>query len=102
ITQSDFRALLALSGEWVAVRGDQSFSEVISQGKAFFYDGRDHARYFIKDLVAIAENRIGGHPTTLACIRGMAQGFAYRIPVQEGEWVDETYFQEAEEWTAIA
>lgn len=102
ITQSDFRALLALSGDWVAIRGNQSFSEAVSQGKAFFYDGRAHARYFIKDLAALAENRIGSHPGTLHCIRGMVQGFLYNVPVQEGEWVEETHFQELEEWTAIA
>ncbi len=102
ITQSDFRALLALSEEWVAVRGNQSFSEALSQGKAFFYDGREHARYLIKDLVAVAENRISSHPTTLSCIRAIAQGFLYNLPVQEEEWVDETFFQPIEEWTSIA
>lgn len=102
ISQSDFRALLALSGDWVAVRGDQSFSETVSQNKAFFYDGREHARYFIKDLVALAENRIRGFKGTLECIRGIAQGFVYNLPVQEEEMVDETFFQELEEWTSIA
>lgn len=102
ITPGDFRALLALSGDWVAVRGNQSFSEAVSQGKAFFYDGREHARYFIKDLAALAENRIGNYPGTLQCIRGMTQGFVYNLPVEENEWVEETYFQDLEEWTAIA
>lgn len=102
ITQSDFRALLFLSGDWVAVRGDQSFSEAVSQNKPFFYDGREHARYFIKDLGALAENRIGAHKGTLDCIRGMGQGFLYNLPAETEEWVEETYFQELEEWTAIA
>jgi hypothetical protein len=102
ITSSDFRALLALSGEWVAVRGNQSFSEAISQGKTFFYDGREHARYFIKDLAALAENRIGGYHGALNCIRGMAQGFVYNLPVDEADWVEETFFQDLEEWTSIA
>jgi hypothetical protein len=102
ITQSDFRALLALSGDWVAIRGNQSFSEAISQGKAFFYDGREHARYFIKDLAALAENRIGAYHGTLSCVRGMAQGFVYNLPVEEADWVEETFFQDLEEWTSIA
>ncbi|MBU6446652.1 MAG: hypothetical protein KGQ49_04570, partial [Verrucomicrobia bacterium] len=92
LSQSDFRALLALSGDWVAVRGNQSFSEAVSQGKAFFYDGRAHAQSFIKDLAAIAENRIGGYPGTLQCIRGMAQGFLYNVSAQDDTWVDENYF----------
>jgi hypothetical protein len=102
ISQSDFRALLSLSGDWVAVRGNQSFSEVISQGKPFFFDGREHARYFLKDLVALAENRIGGYPGALACFRGMHQGFLYNLPPEKGEWVEETHFQELEEWTSVA
>lgn len=102
ISQNDFRALLSLSGNWVGVRGNQSFSEAISQGKAFFYDGREHSRYFIKDLQAMAENRIGGYPGALECIRGIANGFVYNLPVQEEDWVDETFFQTIEEWTVIA
>lgn len=102
ITQSDFRALLALSGEWVAIRGNQSFSEAVSQGKTFFYDGREHARFFLKDLAALAENRIADHPGTLNCIRGINQGFVYNLPVEEAEWVEETFFQELEDWTSIA
>ncbi len=102
ISQSDFRVLLALSGEWVAVRGNQSFSEAVSQGKAFFYDGREHARFFLKDLAALAENRIADHQGTLNCIRGIAQGFVYNLPVEEADWVEETFFQELEDWTSIA
>lgn len=102
ISQNDFEALLTLSGEPVAVRGNQSFSEAVSQGKAFFYDGRAHARYFFKDLVAIAENRIKSHPTTLACIRAMYQGFVHQLPLQTEGFVDETFFQPLEEWSEIA
>jgi hypothetical protein len=102
ISLSDFRALLALSEGWVAVRGNQSFSEVVSQGKPFFYDGRGHSCYFMKDLAALAENRIADFPAALTCLRGMNQAFHYNLPVQEGEWVDETYFQDCEEWTSVA
>jgi hypothetical protein len=102
ISQSDFRALLSLSGDWVAVRGNQSFSEAISQGKAFFYDGRNHARYFMKDLCALAENRIPEYKTTLCCIRGMHQGFLHNLAPPEGDFVEETFFQSLEDWSKIA
>ena len=102
ITQSDFRALLAFSGDWVAVRGNQSFSEAVSQGKAFFYDGREHARFFLKDLAALANNRLSNYPGALHCINGIAQGFLYNVPVEEGAWVEETFFQDVEDWTTIA
>lgn len=102
LSPKDFRHLLALSGDWVGVRGDQSFSEAVSQGKAFFYDGREHSRYFMKDLLGLAENRLQAFPSTLECIRGMCQGFVYNLPVQESKWVDEVHFQELDEWPSIA
>ena len=61
LSPADFHLLIQLSGEWIAVRGNQSFSEAVSANKAFFFDGRDHVRYFLKDLLALAENRIGSH-----------------------------------------
>jgi hypothetical protein len=99
LTPSDLQALFTLSGDFAAV-SDLSLVEAISMGKPFFYDGSAHS--LLKDLVALAENRIGDCPQALACIRGMKQSVLYRLPVQEGEWVDETFFQEREEWTAIA
>lgn len=101
LSQSDFRALLSLSGEWAAVRDSQTFSEALSQGKAFFYDGREPARHLIKDLAAIASNRIS-HPTALACIQGMSQTLLHNLPAQTGEWVDELFFQPVRERTEIA
>jgi hypothetical protein len=94
--------LLHLSSDFVAVRGDQSFSEAVSEGKAFFYDAREHACYFVKDLVALSSNRLHEFEGTLACIRGMGQAFLYNVRFQISEWVDESYFQEMEEWTSIA
>ncbi len=102
LSQKDFRALLSLSGEFAAVRGDQSFSESVSQNKVFFYDGRDHKRYLIKDLLALAENRIHPHRGALTLFRGIGKTFLHNLPDPEGEWVDETAFQEKEEWLSIA
>lgn len=102
ISQRDFRTLVSLSGEFVGVRGDQSFSEAVSCNRVFFYDGREHVRYFMKDLAALAENRIAAHRTALACMRGMGKTLLHNLPPQEGDWVDETVFQEKEEWLEIA
>jgi len=102
LSQDDFRKLLFLSGEFVAVRGDQSFSEAVSANKVFFYDGREHARYFVKDLVALAENRISSHRGALAVFRAMGKTFLHHLPDSEGEWVDETHFQEKGDWVQIA
>ncbi|MES2273333.1 MAG: hypothetical protein V4487_04000 [Chlamydiota bacterium] len=102
ISNADFRRLISLSGDFVGVRGNQSFSEAISAGKAFFYDGREHARYLIKDLLALAENRIASHPGTLACFRSIGKVFLHNLPSQGEDWVDETFFQEKEPWPELA
>jgi hypothetical protein len=104
LSQADMRRLLSLSDDWVAVRGNQSLSEAISAGKAFFYDGRDHARYFVKDLAALAENRLSGHPRAVIAFRQMYQAFLWNLPEDLAEWVDESYFQRQEKppWPDIA
>lgn len=102
LTDADFRLLICLSEEWVGVSGDRSFSEAVSANKVFFYDGQIGARYFIKDLIAIAENRLSMHPNTLKCFRCMGKALLHNLPSEEGEWVDEVYFQEKEAWLEIA
>jgi hypothetical protein len=102
ISDADFRLLVRLSGEFVGVRGDQSFSEVVSANRAFFYDGALHARYFVKDLLALAENRLAPHRSALTIFRGMGKAYLHILPDDENEWVDETHFQEKEPWVMIA
>lgn len=102
LSDKDFRKLMVLSEEFVAVRGDQSFSEATSANRLFFYDGARHARYFVKDLLALAENKLNHNPLALSVFRAMNQTFAYNIPEEQSEWVEETYFQEKEPWENIA
>lgn len=102
LAKEDFRALVLLSGEFIAVRGNQSFSEAVSANKVFFYDGKEHVRYLIKDLLGLSENRIAAHRNALTVFRGMGKAFLHNLPEEEGEWVEETHFQEKEEWTQIA
>jgi hypothetical protein len=104
LSLSDMRRIVSLSDDWVAVRGNQSLSEAISAKKAFFYDGRDHARYLIKDLSALAENRLSGHRGALHAFRMMNQAFLWNLPQDPSEWVDESHFQREEKfsWLDIA
>lgn len=102
LSDLDFRKLMILSEEFVAVRGDQSFSEAISANRIFFYDGARHARYFMKDLLALAENKLCHNLSSLSVFRAMNQAFAYNIPDETSEWVEETYFQQKEPWENIA
>ena len=94
LSVADMRRIVFLSDEWVAVRGNQSLSEAISAKKAFFYDGRDHARYLVKDLLALAENHLSGHRGALHAFRMMGQAFLWNLPDDLSDWVEESFFQE--------
>lgn len=102
LSDADFRNLIRLSEEFVAVRGDQSFSEAVSANRIFFYDGAPHARYFMKDLIALAENRLNLNKAALAIFRCMNQAYMYNRADSDSEWVEETYFQEKQPWQEIA
>jgi hypothetical protein len=101
---SDMQKLIGLSGDWVGVRGNQSLSEVISSGKPFFYDGRAHSRYLMKDLLALAENRLSIYKTAVHAFRMIGQAFLWNLPEDLELWVDETHFQQEHklDWFRIA
>lgn len=102
LSQADFKMILRLSGEFAAIRDDWGFSEAVSENKGFFYDGKASSRYFMKDLSALAENRIRSHRNTLEIFRGMHQTFLHYVPKEDGQWVEETHFQEKMPWQEIA
>ena len=102
LSDGDFRLLVHLSEEFIGIRGDQSFSEAVSVNRVFFYDGAPHARYFIKDLLALAENRLSDNKSAISLFRAMGKAFLYNTSDEPSEWVEETYFQEKEPWLEIA
>lgn len=98
LSPADTRALLKKCAPFAGVRGNQSLSEAISEGKMFFYDGRAHSRFFVKDLHALAENRLRSFPGTLRCLRAMRKLFIDQLPLSiDEQWVDEIYFEKEEE-----
>ncbi len=102
LSDEDFSTLMRLSEEFVAVRGDQSFSEAVSANRMFFYDGAPHARYFVKDLLALAENRLRANKEALTLFRCMERAFSYNSTESQDEWVEETHFQAKEPWEETA
>jgi hypothetical protein len=94
LTSSDFQQLIGLSEEFVACRGDQSLSEVVSNNKCFFYDPRDHSRYFLKDLIALAQNRIAEYASSVDVLRLFAKVLEHNLPEETGDWVDEISIQQ--------
>jgi len=89
LSSSDFQRLIAYSEDFVACRGDQSLSEVVSHHKCFFYDPRDHSRFFLKDLIALAQNRIAQYPSSIAVLRLFAKILEHNLLQDTADWVDE-------------
>ncbi|HSX37975.1 MAG TPA: hypothetical protein VLE95_04000 [Chlamydiales bacterium] len=104
ISPQDFHLLIHLSDGWVAVRGNQSFSEALSTEKPFFFDVREHSRNFFKDVLALAENRIQAYESTIEVLKETGKIFLQKGGLGDaGQWVDETYFQmNSEPWKEIA
>lgn len=102
LSPADFHTLLYLSDDFVAIRGDQSLSEAISIGKPFFFDPRDHSRYFIKDLLALGENRLKSYPGTLQVLRAFQDLLLHNLSLNDQEWVDELAFREKRPLLQIA
>jgi hypothetical protein len=93
LSSNDFQRLVAFSENFVGCRGDQSLSEAVSINKCFFFDPLAHSRYFVKDLIALAENRIASHPSALGILRLFAKLLEHHLPKEEGEWLDEFSIQ---------
>ncbi len=102
LSRFDFQRLLSLSKPFVAVSSTQALSAMIAMGKPFFLDACSGKLQFVKDLLALAENRIRAFPATLECLRAIHASALYQWPPQDGQWVDETFFQERLEWSSIA
>lgn len=94
MSSSDFQRCLAFSEEFVACQSDQSLSEAVSINKCFFYDSCDNNRYFLKDLIALAQNRIPQHPSSIEVLRLFSKVFEHHLPQEASDWVDEIFIQD--------
>lgn len=94
LSKRDFHYLLRKSSGLVAVRGNQSLSEALSLGKPFFYDGPEHVRFFLRDLVSLARQYLEDYPATQSFIDLMWQVHRYSLSPQEGDWVEGWFFEE--------
>lgn len=92
LSLNDFRSLLFLSEDFVALSEDFFFSEAISQQKPFFYDGEKKS--LIKDLLAFAQSCAKNLPKALSFIRKIEEGYALIQEKREKPWVDEDFFKE--------
>lgn len=68
-SQETFLKLFAETDQLVGCTGDGSISEALSLGKTFFYDPPLHKRNFLKDLIALAEERLQNYPETILFLK---------------------------------
>jgi hypothetical protein len=94
LSHLDVQRLIAFSEDFTGISDEDSFSEAVSANKGFFFDPSNQNRYLIKDLIALAENRIAPHRSTLGILRLYMKVFEHHLPSpEEGEWVDEIAIQ---------
>jgi hypothetical protein len=92
LSHEEFESLLLFCDPFVGCRGDQSFSEMVSADKVYFYDGLQHAVDFLKDLVSLCNYYLPDHPSTLAYLRLFLSNMAHLWKEDARAWVDEEYF----------
>ncbi len=100
LIHEDVFTLLALSKDFVGV-SDTSLPFAISLNKIFFYDKSSQFCSLIKDLIALAENRISQYPGAIQFFRLIRNSLCHSKD-HGAEWVDELYFQEQKPWNEIA
>lgn len=92
LSQEAYSTALLNSETFFAVRGNQSFTEALSLRKPFFFDGPPHAKPFIKDLIALVDERIGS-----VQLSQFVRLFLQDPKVAEKEFRDVRFLQEEEE-----
>lgn len=90
---SDQLRLFAFSEDFVGIANEEGFRNVVGANKGFFFDPDSESRNLLKDLVALAENKIAAHRSTLNLLRLLRQAYKHRLPKGGGEWVDEIEIQ---------
>ncbi len=93
LSAADRNRFLLLSEDFLGVSECGGFSDAVSANKGFFYDPATVSPSFVKDLIALAENRIAPHRSTLSILRLYTKVFEEQCKPQNNEWVDEILIQ---------
>lgn len=93
LSDAELSRLLLLSEDFIGVSECNGFSSAVSANKGFFYDPSTLSTSFVKDLSALAENRIAPHRSTLSILRLYTKVFEQQCKLQDNEWVDEISIQ---------
>jgi hypothetical protein len=87
---------LVHSEYFTAATGIDGFADAVAANKGFFYDPGTISHSFVKDLTALAENRIAAHRSTVSILRLFTKVYQQESNPEEGEWVDELSIQSEE------
>lgn len=94
ISRKDRRWLIQWSEDFVGCSSESELSDAISCNKGFFFDADNEHRYFLQDLLALAESRIPTHQSTLKLLRLFPRAVKKGEESQKCEWIDELSMQE--------
>lgn len=93
LSGADLNRLLLLSEDFTGISDDAGFSGAVSANKGFFFDPSSANRSFVKDLIALAENRIAAHRSTLSILRLFTKVYEHQLRMDGAQWVDENSIQ---------
>ena len=99
---ADFQALMFLSDPFIAVRGNLSISYAIAMNKIFFYDAPKHCKYFLKDLICLANNTPTKGNILSKYFHSMANISYQQNEENDPHWVSDNYFQQMPSWEVAA
>lgn len=91
VPHSDFLKLVAQTDLFMGCTGDGSITEAISAKKAFFYDAPPHKRNFLRDLIALAEDRLQNYPETVKFLQISLCNPHLILEDVQGGWVSEEF-----------
>ncbi len=95
LSNKDFQTFVLLSQDLVGIRGNRSFSEVVSYNKPYFSDAPYHSKYFLKDLSAVAEYYLSEYPTAASFISLFFKNI--RKKRSSELYVEEEFFQKSQD-----
>jgi len=91
LAHEDFISLYALTDNLVGCTGDGSLSEALSAAKPFFYDPPYHKRPFLKDLIAVMEDRLPDFPVCIEFFKKSLTDASLALEDHFGNWVTEDF-----------
>ncbi len=93
LSDAELRRFLLLSGDFAGVSGNDGFTDAVAANKGFFYDPATLTPSLVKDLIALAENRISAHRSTVGILRLFTKLYGQQVKLKDGDWVDEISIQ---------